>query len=245
MTKKDWWSKPFRTMVVLGESTVQGGGWIESEDYRWADVVAKLINSCQDEPVEYHNKGVSASVISPRSPGYEASAKPSAMEHYEEDVIALQPDLFILSFGLNDMRAGMNPEDFREEMAKIITDVKDRCDCLTVLTNVYHMTGFEWYAPFDRGGVGQTLVYNEVIRQLAERYECLYADVWSGEGEAEWVIHQDGVHANFVGNLLIAHRVFEVLANNCSGLSLRTRTKDEGTEWTKTADSMKYIENKY
>jgi lysophospholipase L1-like esterase len=90
---------------------------------RWADVLASLINKCQQKPVEYHNKGIGANSISPRSPGYEASAKPSALERYQNDVIALKPDLFILCYGLNDMRAGMNVEDFREDMQTIIEDV--------------------------------------------------------------------------------------------------------------------------
>ena len=31
---------PFKTLVVLGESNVQGGGWLAKEDERWADVLA-------------------------------------------------------------------------------------------------------------------------------------------------------------------------------------------------------------
>jgi lysophospholipase L1-like esterase len=123
MGKKDYCSHPFERMVVLGESTVAGGAWLPRIEDRWADVLASLINKCQQKPVEYHNKGIGANSISPRSPGYEASAKPSALERYQNDVIALKPDLFILCYGLNDMRAGMNVEDFREDMQTIIEDV--------------------------------------------------------------------------------------------------------------------------
>ena len=70
----------------------------------------------------------SASVISPRSAGYEASAKPSAIERYRERVIEQRPDLFVFCYGLNDMRAGTPLELFREEMSRIIVDVKAAFD---------------------------------------------------------------------------------------------------------------------
>ncbi len=237
MSPKDMWPYEFKKMVVMGESTVQGGGWLVRKEYRWADILADLMNRCQENPVTYHNKGISANAISPRSPGYEASAKPSALERYRDDVIALKPDLFILCYGLNDMRAGMNPEEFREDMQTIIGDVKESCNPVTVLTTVYHMTAYKSWSPFDKGGIQQTEVYNEVIRQLAEDNGCILADVWAAEGKADWLIHPDGVHANMVGNIMIANRVFETIAQNCSGLTLRTFKEDADTGWTR--DTMK------
>ena len=85
MSKKDYCSKEFEKMVVMGESTVAGGGWLARMEDRWADVLAHLINQCQENPVKYYNKGIGANAISPRSPGYESSAKPSALERYKED----------------------------------------------------------------------------------------------------------------------------------------------------------------
>ncbi len=233
MQKRDWWPRPFERLVVLGESTVEGGPWLGCTEERWADILAHLISRCQGRGIAYFNEGIGANVISPRSPGYEQSCKPSALERYPQDVIAHDPDLFILCYGLNDMRAGMDPELFREDMHTIIADVRRACQPLTVLTTVYHMTGYHSYPPFDRGGPCQTRVYNEVIRQLARTDDCLLADVWEAEGCADWLIHPDGVHANAIGNLAIAHRVFGVLIQNCSGLSAMTRDLAWSTEWTR------------
>lgn len=233
MSKRDRWARPFERMVVMGESTVEGGPWLERTEERWADVLAGLIERCQRRPLVYFNRGIGANAISPRSPGYANSRKPSALERYREDVIALQPDLFILCYGLNDMRAGMNVEEFREDMQTILSDVMAACHPLTVLTTVYHMTGYRSYPPYNRGGPAQTRVYNEVIRQLAEANDCLLANVWEAEGQADWLIHPDGVHANAVGNLVIAHRVFEVLAQHCSGLTTAVHAATGDTEWTR------------
>ena len=73
----DQWPQPFKRIAVLGESTVEGGGWVPAQEDRYADVLVSLINRVQAGPVEYFNCGIGASVISPRSPGYEASRKPS------------------------------------------------------------------------------------------------------------------------------------------------------------------------
>ena len=222
-------------MVVLGESTVAGGGWLQSDSERWTNVLAGLIDLCQQSTIHYLNKGISANAISPRSPGYEASAKPSALERYADDVINHDPDLFILCYGLNDMRAGMSIDDFIEDMSTIITEVREACGALIVLTTIYYMTGWKSFPPFDRGSVELTENYNAAIAALAEEENCLLSNVWAAEGGADWLINPDGVHANRVGNLLIGHRVFETLANHCSCLSNATYIRDMPTEWNKRA----------
>ena len=232
MPRNDRWSTPFRRMVVLGESTVEGGGWIAEGSERWADIVAGLINDCQDEPMEYLNKGIGANAISPISPGYEASAKPSAIERYHADVIEQKPDLFVLCYGLNDMRAAMPVDAFIGEMRKIVTDVREACAPLIVLTTIYYMTGWLSYPPFDRGSRALTRVYNDAIAALAEEEGCLLADVWDAEGGADWVMNPDGVHANKVGNLLIAHRVFQTIATHCSGIASAVNRRDMSTHWS-------------
>jgi lysophospholipase L1-like esterase len=238
MPKQDLRAEPFRTLVVLGESTVEGGPWLHEGESRWADVLANLIGACQETPVTYRNEGIGASVISPRSPGYEASRKPSALERYRERVIAADPDLFVLAYGLNDTRAGMLVEEFAEDLQTIVREVQAACRPVTVLTTVYHMTRFEWYPPFDRGGREVTLSYNRAIVDVAKDTHSLLADVWSAEGEADWLIHQDGVHANAVGNLVLAHRVFEVIAATCSCLTRRTAAAHEDTAWTRECRGM-------
>lgn len=229
----DYRKEPFERMVILGESTVEGGPWLADPAHRYADVLANMIGECQGSPIEYHNKGIGANAISPRSPGYEKSRKPSAMERYKDDVIGLNPDLFILAYGLNDMRAGMALKDFREDMATIIRDVKAECDPVIVLTTVYYMTGWKSYPPYDKGSVELTLRYNDCIRSLAAEFDCIVADVWSAEGGADWVIDPDGVHANRVGNILIANKIFEAIAQHASCLSAKSYNDLADTKWRK------------
>lgn len=229
---KDYRKEPFRRLVILGESTVEGGPWLQEKEDRYADVLVRIINSVQEKPIEYINKGIGNNSISPRSPGYMQSAKPSAIERYQQDVIEHRPDLFILAYGLNDMRAGMPVDEFREDMATIIRDVKKACDPVTVLTTVYYMTGYRSWPPINRGSIELALKYNDCIRSLAAEFDCILADVWSAEGGADWLIHYDGVHANKVGNLVLGYKVFEALAQHCSGLSQYVFQQEKKSEWT-------------
>jgi lysophospholipase L1-like esterase len=229
----DFKKKAFKRLVIMGESTVHGGPWLPREEDRYADVLVRLINACQEKPVEYFNKGISANAISPRSPGYGESAKPSALERYKTDVIALQPDLFILCYGLNDMRAAMPVEDFREDMATIIRDVRKACAPVIVLTTIYYMTSWRSFPPYDKGSVELTMRYNSSIRGLASEFDCILADAWGAEGAADWLIHYDGVHANQVGNLVLGHRVFEAIAQHCSALTEVAFRQAQDTDWSK------------
>lgn len=228
---RDFRKEPFKRMVILGESTVEGGPWLEHKEDRYADVLARLLNSCQDTRLEYFNKGIGANAISPRSPGYEKSRKPSALERYKKDVIELKPDLFILAYGLNDMRANMPVDQFREDMTTILRDVRDACSPVIVLTTVYYMTGWKSWAPYDKGSPEIAMKYNDAIRSLADEYGCIVADIWAAEGGADWLIHPDGVHANKIGNLVIAHRLFEAIAQHASGLTNQTFARTRNTRY--------------
>jgi len=229
---KDYRKEPFQRLVILGESTVEGGPWLHAKEDRYADVLARLINSVQEKPIDYINKGIGNNSISPRSPGYAQSAKPSAIERYKQDVIEHRPDLFVLAYGLNDMRAGMPLDQFREDMATIIQDVKKACDPVTVLTTVYYMTGYRSWPPINKGSIELTLKYNDCIRSLAAEFDSILADVWSAEGGADWLIHYDGVHANKVGNLVLGYKVFQALAQHCSGLTQYVFQQEKKSEWT-------------
>lgn len=225
---------PFASLVVLGESTVQGGGWLRSDDERWADILARLIETAQEQPLRYHNAGVGASVIAPSSPGYEASAKPSAAERLDDEVIAHRPDLLVIAYGLNDMRAGMAPAAFRAEMEALFGCVRAALNPMIVLANVYHVSAYGHYPPFDRGSVEATARYNEVLAEVAAEHDCVYADVYAAEGRCDHVIHPDTVHANKIGNLLIAHKVFEAIVQASPGIATNVHARDAQTDWARS-----------
>ena len=165
------------------------------------------------------NSGLGANLISLRSPAYDYSGKPSAMERYAKHVLEHRPDLVLISYGLNDARGGTPLEPFLQDLGHIVLDIKERSGALMVLINAYYMTAFDQYSPFDRGSLESFIGFNAAMRHLALECAVLYADVFEAQGMAPWMVDPDGVHANNLGHRVIANRVFEVLAQNCSALA--------------------------
>ena len=221
-------------LVVFGESTVQGGPWLDRTEQRYADLLAGMLRACLDAEIAYHNAGLSASVIAPASPGYEASAKPSAAERLDAEVIAHRPDVLVIAYGLNDMRAGMEIGLFGRELRALVDRVRARCSPLVVLATVYHMTAWRSYPPFDKGSPEAIRTYNALIRLVAAEKGCACADIWTAMGERDWLVHHDGVHANVVGNLVIAGELFATIARAMPGLADDVLRRHAATEWTRT-----------
>ena len=221
--KRDWWSEEFRKLVTLGESTT-AGGWSSSPERCWASLLAALINDFQSVPVELFNAGIGANVISTRSPRYPLSGKPAASERLDRHVVAQRPDLLVISYGLNDARGGTPVELFREGLVALTRRVRREIEPLIVLLGPYYMVDFTCGEP-DWGHADLPLFYrfNEVIAQVAREESSLFVDILAANGETDWMVHYDGVHANDLGHRIIANRVFEVLAQNCSCLARRTR----------------------
>ncbi|KKO00632.1 hypothetical protein LCGC14_0124060 [marine sediment metagenome] len=224
---------PFKSLVVLGESTVEGGGWLSGPDERYANLLWHLLEHAQEQALAYHNAGVGASVISPRSPGYEASVKPSASERLDEEVIAHNPDLVVVAYGLNDMRAGMSVADFKAELVAVLDRIDESTDAMMVIVNVYHQSAYCHYPPYDKGGVAVTDEYNRMLEQLAAERGCVYADIYSAEAQKDHLIHPDTVHANKVGNMILANKVFEAIVLASPGITTNVAERDADTEWTR------------
>jgi lysophospholipase L1-like esterase len=224
LSKKDWNLNEFRKMVAIGESTT-AGGWSTSPDRCWVSLLANEINDFQSSKMEFVNVGIGANVISTHSPMYEKSNKPAANERLDSHVIAHQPDLLIVSYGLNDARGGTPLDLFKDELTNLIHNVREQIDPLIVLIGPYYMTSFknlsrpEW----NHADLSLFKQYNEAINQVAATKECLFVDVLAANGETDWMVHYDGIHANDLGHRIIANKIFEILAQHCSGLAIKTK----------------------
>lgn len=104
---------------------------------------------------------------------------------------------------------------------------------MIVIANVYHMSSYQYYAPFDKGSLSATQQFNQVLADLALEQGCAYADVWNAEGQKDYVVHPDTVHANKVGNLLIANKIFETIVHHAPGIVANIAKRDAQTEWTR------------
>ena len=225
--ERDWWDKEFRTLVTLGESTT-AGGWASYRERCWANQLARLINEFQRVAVQLVNVGIGANVISTKSPCYERSGKPAALERLDRHVLAHAPDLLVVSYGLNDARGGTPLDLFTGELRTLIDRVRDKLQPLIVLLGPYYMTAFDQFGPdWNHADLGVFQRFNDATMKVAADKDCLFVDLLATYGNAGWLVHHDGVHANDLGHRLVANKIFEVLAANCSGLALETRELEQ------------------
>ena len=143
-------------------------------------------------------------------------------------MIAHHPDLLIVSYGLNDARGGTPLELFQTELVGVIDRIRQKIQPMIVLLGPYFMTDFTM------GGTNWSHAdlplferFNAAIAEVAKDQGCLYVDLLSALGGASWMVHYDGVHQNDLGHRIVANRVFEALAQNCSGLAKQTKTAEK------------------
>ena len=224
--KKDWHPKEFRTLVTLGESTT-AGGWSSHPNRCWPPRLAALITDHQSQPVHLVNAGIGANVISTKSPCYPHSGKPAANERLDKHVFAHDPDLLIISYGLNDARGGTPLDLFAAELKAVIDAIRAQIAPLIVLPGPYFMTDFTVDKPnWAHADIDLFHQYNDRIAEVADANDCLFVDLLAAYNDAPWMVHHDGVHANDLGHQVVANRIFEVIAQHCSGLAQHTKAQE-------------------
>jgi len=206
-----WPEKEFERMVTLGESTTAGAG-ASSDERRWANLLAAKISQFQSKPVELINKGIGANMICPESPGYEASAKPSALERVQSDVIDQNPDLVAIQYGLNDNRAGMPVQLFAQKLQELIDAIQAGTQAEIVLATVAHMTRYDMPPDGDKGNDETCRLFNLAIKQVGARNNLPVADVYTAFNRCNGLVHPDGVHPSDLGHQVIADYFFQAIA---------------------------------
>lgn len=214
--------KPVKRVVALGESTTWGYS-VSSKEECWVNQVVRMLEEFQGGQIELVNQGIGSNVLTPECPSYACSAKPSALERVDGDLIAHAPDLVFLSYGLNDSRGGTPPETFRKAYQELIDRIRAKIDPVIVLVNTYYMHEFLYSncEHWEESNYDVTEVYNLIIKQLGEANGLILADVYSAEIGVDWIIDPDHCHPNNLGHRLIANRVFEAIVRNCSFVSCR------------------------
>lgn len=203
-------------IVAFGDSVTFGSSATAKEKC-FASLTASMLETFSGRPVELINRGVCASILCRETPAYEYAANPCGLERLREDVIALKPDLVLIGYGLNDSRGGTSPEVFRRDYQRMIDEIREETDAEIVTLSLYYMHS-EFYRGcehWDHSDYEITEEYNLIIRQLAEKNDLIYADVYAAQSGVDWAVSGDHCHPNDLGHMLIANRIFEAIARNC------------------------------
>ena len=218
----DMRSQPVKKVVALGESTTWGFT-VSSKEKCWVNQVVAMLEEFQGSQIELVNQGIGSNVITTECPSYQYSNGPAALDRVDAEVIAHNPDLVFLSYGLNDARGGTTPEVFRRAFQQLVDRVRAKIDPLIVVPNVYYMHE-AFYDDCERwtsSSYEVTETFNLVIEQLAGANGLIFADIYSAEVGCDWMIDNDHCHANDLGHRIIANEVFKAIARNCTFVAAR------------------------
>lgn len=189
---------PWRRMVSIGDSFTEGIGdpIPGSDDHRgWADRVAEVLGAQVDD-FAYANLAVRGKLIG------------QIVADQIEPALALAPDLVTFSAGGNDViRPGGDPDAVAVQFEDAVARLSSQGATVVVFTGIDTE-----FTPVFRGIRGRVAIYNENIRAIADRHDCIVADQWAlKEVQDMRFFDDDRLHYNPLGHHEVARMVLRAL----------------------------------
>jgi lysophospholipase L1-like esterase len=191
----------FHRYVALGDSFTEGVG--DPDPARpnglrgWADRVAEVLASRAPGEFGYANLAIRGRKL------------PQIIEEQVEPGLALRPDLVTIHGGGNDV---LRPRVDLDALAVLYDEAVGRltADGARVVVFTIADPGIN---PVFRMIRGRTAVFNEWVREIADRHGATLVDMWRMRGwKVSEVMDEDRLHLNPIGHQAIAIAVHDALA---------------------------------
>lgn len=190
---------PWSRYVAIGDSFTEGIGdpepTVPGGHRGWADRVAEVLSQ-GTEDFAYANLAVRGKLIR------------QIIDEQLEPALALRPDLITISAGGNDViRPGTDPDEIAVRFEYAIDRLSRDHATIVIFTGVD--VGF---SNVFRGIRGKVAIYNENLRIVAKKYDCIVADQWAlTEIQDMRMWAPDRLHLNSLGHHTVARMVLEAL----------------------------------
>lgn len=190
---------PWRRYVALGDSFTEGIGDPEPNSpggHRgWADRVAEVLSQQVDD-FAYANLAVRGKLIA------------QIVAEQVDPALELKPDLITFCAGGNDViRPGTDPDEIAGQFEDAVIRLSSEGATVVVFTGID--TNF---TPVFRPFRGKIAIYNENVRAIADRYDCIVADQWAlKEIQDPRFFDDDRLHLNSLGHHEVARMVLRAL----------------------------------
>ncbi len=190
---------PWRRFVAVGDSFTEGIG--DPDDRApgghrgWADRVAEVLSQKADE-FAYANLAVRGKLIA------------QIVAEQIEPAIALKPDLVSICAGGNDViRPRTDPDDIAAQLDEVVARLASTGAAIVLFTGIdTHFT------PVFRPFRGKVAIYNENVRAIADRHDCIVADQWALKVIQDTrFFADDRLHLNALGHHEVARMVLRAL----------------------------------
>ena len=190
---------PWSRYVALGDSFTEGIGdpepTVPGGHRGWADRVAEVLSQ-GTEDFAYANLAVRGKLIQ------------QIIDEQLDPALALRPDLITISAGGNDViRPRTDPDEIAARFEYAIERLSRNHATIVIFTGVD--VGF---SPVFRGIRGKVAIYNENLRTIAKKYDCVVADQWAlTEIQDQRMWSPDRLHLNSLGHHTVARMVLAAL----------------------------------
>lgn len=190
---------PWRRFVAIGDSFTEGIGdpdpTVEDGHRGWADRVAEVLAQDVDD-FAYANLAVRGKLIA------------QIVADQIEPAIALKPDLISICAGGNDV---IRPRTDADAIAAQLEDAVARLS--STGATVVLFTGIDTgFTPVFRAFRGKVAIYNENVRAIADRHDCIIADQWALKVVQDpRFFDEDRLHFNPLGHHEVARMVLRAL----------------------------------
>jgi len=190
---------PWRRFVAIGDSFTEGIGdpdpAVPGNHRGWADRVAEVLGDQVDD-FAYANLAVRGKLIA------------QIVADQIEPAVALRPDLVSICAGGNDViRPGTDPDAIAMQLEDAVARLASTGATVILFTGID--TGF---TPVFRAFRGKVAIYNENVRAIADRHDCIVADQWALKVVQDTrFFDQDRLHYNTLGHHEVARMVLRAL----------------------------------
>jgi lysophospholipase L1-like esterase len=190
---------PWSRFVAIGDSFTEGVGDPDADSpgglRGWADRFAEVLSAYDDE-FAYANLAVRGKLIR------------QIAEEQVDAALDLRPDLISVCAGGNDViRPGTDPDEVAAKLDRVIERLGASGATILLFTGVD--TAFQ---PVFRTIRGKVAIFNENVRKVAKRHDCVVVDQWALEELQDsrfWA--GDRLHLNALGHHTIARAALEAL----------------------------------
>ena len=185
--------------VALGDSFTEGVG--DPDPARpngvrgWADRVAEVLAATAAD-FGYANLAIRGRKLQ------------EILDEQLEPTLALDPDLVTIYAGANDL---MRPRVDIDALAASYDEAVGKlsgCGAKVLMFTAFDPGGSALHRPFR----GRWALYNEAVREIAERHDATIVDYWRMREFRDWALwSEDRLHMNAAGHQLMAIRVLDRL----------------------------------
>ncbi|WP_347551946.1 SGNH/GDSL hydrolase family protein [Pseudalkalibacillus hwajinpoensis] len=197
--------------LYIGDSITDSGRKRDPEGLGFGYVRMVRDEVMKGREIQFVNKGVSGNRIS------------DLEDRWQEDVMAIDPDVLSISIGINDVWRQLShpemtqvyPEDFHSIYERLLDATK------SINAKVVLMEPTIIEEDLNSKGNQMLIPYVEIVRSLAKKYDAVlvptHAVFLNAVGDGGATLTTDGVHMTEAGNRLMA----DTWLNACKGKLLR------------------------